>query len=299
MVVPTPHDVMMSDEWYSHEHQAQMFRANIKYPVFSEVFADVMPSGYADRHPKCFVPHFGDDSIKLLFERSGKGDPLYYEKRGNLCLLFTPIINGFDYELCMYGRVRGGHEVVPGYIPDHFVQNAIRAQCVAQLVLKDNASDTNYELLGTKLNQLSNGRCNIVMYLKFPNGCPFAQQTYLRSESFPDTMIRVMPGPIVNKFKEETRGIKLSFKFLDVDKNLFHTAYSFLRGLVATTPGLFMRYVKQRNNEKCLDVVCQIEEDADMDTVKSSLMTLKSRKNLRTAFSPYVFVDLDWEDVTI
>lgn len=297
MVAQKIHDVMLPDEWYTHNHQLQMFRANIKYPIFTDAFPD-MTEGYRARHPKCFVPNFGDDSIKLMFERSEKGDPLFYEKREELCLLFTPIINGFNYELCMYGRVRG-NEVVPGYIPDYFVSNATEAQCMAQLVLRDNATDSNYEILGTKLNQLSNGRCNIVMYLKFPNGCPFTQQTYLRSTSLPDAIARVMPHPIVTKFKEDSRGVKLIFKFLDVDKELFHKAYALVRSLVTTIPGLFMRFVKQRREEKCLDVVCQLEDDADMGAIESALQNLRGKKNMKSIFSPYVLVEFEWESVVI
>lgn len=287
------HDVMMPDEWYSHEHQAQLFRTNIKYPVFSDAI-----EGYNMKNSKCYVANFGDESLRHLFDKSEKGDPLFYEKREQLCLLFTPIIKGFDYELSMFGKVVNNTEVQPGYIPEYFVKNALHAQQIAQTVMKSNMSREKYDILGAKLNQLSSGRCNIVMYLRFPNGCPFAHQTYLRSHMFPNAVARVMPRPIVHKFKVDVTAVKLTFKFLDV-VDIFHEVYAFIRGIVTNIPGLFLRFVKQRNDTKCLEVVCQLEDDANIDIVHASLLTTDKRWKLKTAFSPYVFTGFEWEFITI
>ena len=295
-------DVMLPDEWYSHSDQSKLFRAHVKYPVYTEgvlnMIGDLDEAGFGQRHSKCFLPNFGDEVLRHVFDNCKGGDPLFEEDRGDMCLLFSPIVKGFNYERSMYGKLLGdGRTVHKGGFDESFVKNAIYAQQVAQLVMQDYSDGSKYEIFGTKLNQLQSGKSNIVMYLKFPRGCPFESQTYLHSTSF-DTKVRVLPNPIVTQFKDDFYGFKLTLTFLAVTQELYDRSYNFIQSVVKDDLKLFMRYIKTRAAKGQLEVYAQRDVDTPTDEVLEELLArLERKRNFKSVFSPSVFLAFSWERI--
>ena len=298
-------DVMLPNEWFSHSDQFKLFQAHLKYPVYTDgvikLFGqDGTFDNFAQRNSKCFLPNFGDEVLRHVFDNSKRGDPLYEEDRADLCLLFSPVIKGFNYERSVFGTVLGdGKTVRKGQFDDDFARNAIYAQQVAQLVMQDYSDGSKYEILGTKLNQLQSGNCNVAMYLKFPRGCPFESQVYLQSKSF-NTRVRVLPNPIVSRFKQDSHGIKLTFTFLAVTQDLYDRSYGFIRSVVKDELGMFMRYIKTRMERGQLEVYAQRDVYTPDDSVLEGVLAgIEKKKNFKAIFSPSVFLAFSWERIVL
>lgn len=291
-------DVLLPEEWYSHEDQAKLIRANIKYPVYTRglgaAFGGDALDALAEKRPQVFVPNFGDESLGILHRKTG-GDPLFDLDRANVCLAFTPIVKGFNYERSLFGTL-SGDAAYAGIIPDHFVENAVYAQQVAQLIMRENANPCDFVVMGAKLNQLQSGSSNIVLYLNFPAGCPFTTQTYLTSRVF-DTKVRVMPSPIMTLYKEEARGVKLVLRFLAVDQELYDRVYKFLQRVIVDDLKMFLRYIKTR--APTLEVYAQHDTDTPDDAKLAKLLRgLARRRRFHSVFTPSVFTGFSWDWVT-
>lgn len=294
-------DALFSPTVYPQHKQGLLMSANIKYPVRGEEAHVTLGYPTPFRKDLVYLPHFGDDMMDSVFRATG-GDPLADERQDRLCLVMTSVIPGVWDDSFRYGRVlRDGqcHEVTyEDEASSHaFVEGARAAQCAALSVVQQN-TDQRFLVLGSKLNTLSNGRCNIVMFLKFPDGCPFEMQTYLRGRD--NTKARVVPRPIVTPNKVKTVGYKVHLSFLSVDDGLFDRAFALFRHVVAEDFGMHLRFIKCDRHRRTLVVCMQLldghAKPVDMDRLVQSV---ERKRNFRSAFSPYVYRRVEWEEVEL
>jgi hypothetical protein len=332
------HDALLPTEWFAHDQQAIMFKANLKYPCYGDAFENathnegVVPvylravsSGKEPVHAIYNVPSFSKETLAAVTNSSALGDPLHREDRDKLCLLFTPTLPRFSFEKGIYGEATEDG-VVPGSLPADFPEQCNEAQCAAHRVLREHTSEP-YHVMGTKLNQLGSGACNIVVYLKFPSGCPFQDQRYLESEHLfsqsvraprgggsrggggggggrsrgavraggAPVKVRIVPHPIVLKHHVDAVGLRLVFKFFGADmRKLYNRLYAFLRNIVVGDLRMFLRFIRARGDT--IDVVAQYDEHTPgEEELKKILEDLPKRRKLKTAFSPDVLVDFSWE----
>lgn len=294
-------DVLFPPSVYPQHKQGLLMSANIKYPVRGPRAHAALGYPAPFRAPLVYVPHFGDDGLDAVFRETG-GDPLADEDRDKLCLVTTAPIPGVRDEVFRYGRVLRDGQCHEEALEDEastaaFLSGAREVQRRALAVIAE-STDQSFQVAGAKLNTLGNGRCNVVLFLRFPGGCPFPAQAYLRSERL-RCHARIIPRPIITSFKEDQPGYKLRLHFLAVDDDLFRSAYALCQAVVAEDLGMHLRFIKADARSRCLVICAQVLAGARPVDMGALLKRIERRRNFRAAFSPYVYVRADFEEVML
>ena len=299
-------DVLFPPSVYPPHKQGLLVSAHIKYPVRAREAHAALGYPTPFRQEVVYLPNFGDDALDSVFRATG-GDPLAEEDPETMCLVMTAPIPGVRDEWFRYGRVqttRRGHRCVEEAYDDErsteaFVRGALEVQRLALATVADHAAQQAFHVVGAKLNTLAKGGCNIVMFVKFPGGCPFQEQTYLHSPAL-RSRTRVVPHPIITPVREAVKGYKVSLRFLSVDDELFQRAYALCRSVVADDLGMHLRFIKcdahRRSMVMCAQVRPGQDPPADMDAL---LRGVERKRGFRTAFSPYVYTGAVWEEVEL
>lgn len=212
------------------------------------------------------VPAMGDRAIENLYDATPEfGNPLADEDPERMCLVISPPIKGFRYDLAVNGipvlvddliDVDGDEDLEEfkndvvgakdGYLPPGFVDAAKHVQDMSLSVLYEAAMGAPIEILGARLNPLSSGLANIVMFVKFTRSpCPFgSQQMYL---PIPETnmKVRIVGQPIIVK-NSETKFYHAEVRVKAVECNtqeLFHDMYPFASNITGML-GLKLKHVR-------------------------------------------------------
>jgi hypothetical protein len=173
--------VMFPSTWFSHKLQSDLFKAGLCMPVYANAFEDVfgLASGSVpkDVFGVCMVPGFATEDCKVMDDlKHIQGCPLYDRYWNSpdkmLYALVSPPLSMFDH------LHRVGHKVtlvnqapstVTLYesVPYHFIQEVhhLLNSCIGRFAHDMNAK---VSLVGAKLNPLSSGRYNIVLFVITP-----------------------------------------------------------------------------------------------------------------------------------
>lgn len=313
-------DVMMPDEWFPHETQFELLAAGLKAPVNVNGLSTILPGfpeeQLAGRCATVSMPFIADDAIKHVWRATG-GNPLAREPRDKMCLLITPVVPGVSYDNVFYGRPAYKKELDGGEgedqqtftldrLPRYFRRNVLQTVHYSLAALRE-LTRQPYQILAAKLNPLSSGKANIVLFLRFANFCEFERQMYYTPErvQVPITggaqdaskpKIRIIPRPIVTPFGEPERGFKVTFEFLSSDGDLFGALYNTLRNFAEGTLGLHMRHIKCDPANNKISVVGQVTEKTDVEALGDRLRAFEAT---RSPFFPYVLKSVSMTEVTI
>ena len=299
-------DALFSPSVYPQHKQGLLMSAHIKYPVHAREAHTALGYPVPFRQDVAYLPNFGDDALDSVFRETG-GDPLAGEDPETLCLVMTAPIPGVRDEWFRYGRVKttrqGCRCAEEGFDDERsseaFVRGALEVQRLALATVADHAAQQSFYVVGAKLNTLAKGGCNVVMFIKFPGGCPFKEQTYLHSPAL-RSRTRVVPRPIITPVRVAAKGYKVSLRFLSVDDELFQRAYALCRSVVTDDLGMHLRFLKCDAHRRCMVLCAQVRPGqgppADMDAL---LQGVERKRNFRSAFTPYVYTGAEWEEVEL
>ena len=277
MDLPFGYDVLMPDEWHPHDIQHQLIKAGIKYPIKYHLGRN------------CYMPAFGDLSMRYMIQETG-GNALSGEDRSKICLVITHPVHGFNYEKAMFGYPMRDGRFIEGFFPETFYTQARSAQknAIDELVA---LTDQKYEVLGAKLNPLSSGLANIVLYVRFKQACPFEKQFY-------SNRIRFVPSPLIAEFEEPAKCFKVMIEFLNTDDGVFKESYDFVQNISTNVLGCRLRHVKHVKAKNELHVLSQIEDDSVLHKVEDKYK--KIEQMLKAAFNrSYIFKGVRFEIVTM
>ena len=243
-VVKKPVMVMVKNDHIAVEDQIKLIDAGIVYPACSKGYMQYLGEDTAIMSAKhVYVPNVGNKLLDIIHDQPmSTGNPLAFENASDMCLVITPPIAGFDYDKFANGNVLYGkhygcfdEDVIdepvtacPGYLPEYFVENARHVQALAiNAIAQVTRGNHQFEVVGAKLNPLSSGMGNIVMYVKFPMGCPFNTQSY-----FPiygtNMKVRVVPKPFITKNSTtKLYNIEVTVNVSNSDDRLFQTMYNY------------------------------------------------------------------------
>lgn len=292
----SPINLLFPNEWHSDTLQYRLSRAGIVAPVRADGLQDMYPG--LPCNGNVYVPFIGDDSIKLFWEKTG-GNPIARIDRNKLCIVVSPVVHGIRYDDIFYGHVRDDGSVSRKPLPPYFEENFDKARATALCTLNE-LTPQKYEVIATKLNPLTNGRCNIVIFLQFQHECPFDRQFYtpVPWPEHHDPKVRIIPRPYVNKFGEQQPGLKLTFNFVYTDKEMFAAMYNMFQNYVEQNLNMRFRYMKVDDYNKAVHVYAQYEGPIDELGMEKKLAQLeKIVKN--TNFAPYVIVGMECSKVMI
>jgi hypothetical protein len=298
-------DVMFDNDWHPHATQYQLLKTGLKAPVYSKGLSTLIP-GFPENHKDeiVYVPFLGDNSIKQAWQASG-GNPLANEDREKLCLLISPVIIGFNYDDVFYGHVDSEDDelVTRTEIPSYFERNVY--QTIDFTVRAFSQVTTQpYQILASKLNPLSSGKANIVMYIKFSHYCEFDRQTYYTPEGFVSRMkntpkIRIIPKPYITKFGEPEQGYKFTFNFMNGDEEIYKHMFHTLQTFVERDLNLHLRHIKGNTAGNTLTVFTQSTKNSanDIAVFKDRMKNFVSKYKQNIA--PYIITDMDCHEVEI
>jgi hypothetical protein len=302
-------DVLFPPTVYPQHKQGLLMSSHIKYPVRARDAHTALgyPTPLGGGAAVVYVPNFGDEALDSVFRATG-GDPLADEDPETMCLVMTAPIPGVRDEWFRYGKVQTTRHGKPRGVEDGFdderssrafVRGALEVQRLALATVSDHTADQAFYVVGAKLNTLAKGGCNIVMFVKFPGGCPFKEQTYLHSPAL-RSRTRVVPRPIIMPVREAARGYKVSLRFLSVDDELFQRAYALCRNVVTEDLGLHLRFIKCDAHRRCMVLCAQVRPGQDPPADMAALLRgVERKRNFRAAFTPYVYTGVEWEEVEL
>lgn len=212
----TTPDVLLPDEWYSHRIQSEFFRAGLRMPVYADALSAKLgvPVPHDD-HGMCFIPGIGDDLIAELWR--SHGSPMHDRfTQENLCVLASPPLCLFDNTHLVGAHVQVDASGEPTRVvsmdslPRDFNREVTSSICLAFTTFVNNVTD-GY-VVGARLNMLSSGLQNVVVFVHVPGGAPLTRQVYLpvlehirRAYDYTpprcfgsgkDLRIRVIPRPV-------------------------------------------------------------------------------------------------------
>jgi hypothetical protein len=302
-MVPTlmkePINLLFPNSWHSDTLQYRLVRAGIVAPINTTGLQDLYPGLPEGR--VAHVPFFGDDSLKHFWEKTG-GNPIALIQRSKLCIVVSPIVHGVRYNDIFFGKPDETdvecERVVRKPLPPYFEENFELARKTTIATLNDLTSQT-YEVLATKLNPLSNGKCNVVIFIKFQHECPFDRQFYT-PVPWPapnDPKVRIIPHPLVSQFGEPQPGLKLTFNFVFTDKDVFKVMYSLFQNFVEHTLGMHFRYMKVDDYNKAVYVYAQHTLESKNDDIGRITNLEKMVKNIN--FAPYVLLSMQHAVTTV
>jgi hypothetical protein len=285
-------NIMFPSEWHHSSLQYRLSRVGIVAPINSSGLQDMYPG--LPLNKTVYVPFIADDSIKLFWEKTG-GNPLADVDKNKLCIIVSPIVHGIRYNEVFYGCLDEGEDQAHCRpLPPYFEENVEYARSLALKTL-DGMTEQKYEVLATKLNPLSSGRCNLVMFARFAYECPFDRQFYtpvpdalLKDKRYP-TKVRIIPRPLVNRFGEPEPGLKLTFKFLYVDKDMFSQLYHVFQNFVEHKLEMHFRYMKVDEQNNTINVYAQHVAGKDKKVVT----------DFKYSLQPFVLIGWEQADITI
>eukprot|EP00798_Chlamydomonas_sp_ICE-L_P019654 gene19654-26340_t len=271
------YDVLMHDEWHPHTIQYELIKAGLKYPIKYSL------------NKQCYVAAFGDMCMTHMIDDTG-GNALASEPRSHMCIVITHSVRGFNYEKAMFGHVTRDGRFMEGFFPFTFCFNAQTAQRSAIKEL-GRLTDQRYKVLGAKLNPLSSGLANIVMFVRFDQSCPFDRQLY-------SNRTRFVPTPLITKFNEPVKCLRVKIGFLQVDDALFDEAYNFMQNMGITVMGCRLRHIKMIRAKHEMHVMLHVE-DEEAFLVDAEEKYKKAEAMIKNAFNrSCIFKCVEFEIVT-
>lgn len=281
MVNSMHHNLMFPSNWHDEGLQFRLIKAGITAPINTSGLQNLYP-GLPDKQ-HVYVPFIADDSIKILWGMTG-GNPISDIDRNKLCLVVTPTIRGFKYDEVFYGvPMPYSEEMTQKQLPSYFETNVMQVRDIAIRTLND-LTDQKYEVIATKLNPLSSGKGNLVIFVKFESECPFDKQFYTQS-THPHASyqkVRFIPKPIVTKFGAPQPGIKISFKFLNVSQEMFSELYVLFQNFIESDLKMHLRFMKIDEMNRCIHIFGQYVDHTDINVIKKTTEVFfqKHKKNL-------------------
>jgi hypothetical protein len=248
-LVKKPVVVMVKHEHIGLEDQIKLIDAGIVHPVDSKAYLGYLGDDVNVISSKTvYVPHIGDRLVDVIHDQPlGSGNPLASENQNDMCLVITPPIQGFDYDKFANGNVlypkhfgcldpeiySDPVSAVRGYLPENFVENAQHVKAMTlQTLAQLTRQDAPFEVVGAKLNPLSSGLGNIVLFVKFSGGCPFNSQTYVPIYGT-NMKVRIVPKPFITKNSStKMYNIEVGIKVQNPDAGLFDSVYKYASSVI-------------------------------------------------------------------
>lgn len=260
-------DVMLPDEWYSHRIQDAMFKAGLKIPVYA---ADIEASAFGegvsvprDDRGVCYVPGLGDDFLVDHFRMASNpiGD-LYNPE--HMCVVITTPLRCFDNNHWLGAKV-----IVHGQdaafvtqkdsLPDFFQLDVARVLEQAREGIAVRFPGASYSVVGARLNRLTSGHKNIVMFVHFdaPHGLDKQEYVRVHDETMPHARVRVIPRPVLRP-PSHVSVVKLQVD-RPIDDGLFEQLFGRMQDAVREVTGdlAVFRHMKFNGSQQELQVCLQ------------------------------------------
>lgn len=296
-IIKKPTIVLLKDEHIAINDQIKLIDAGIVYPVDSKAYLSYLGDNVSTISNKVvYVPNIGDRLVDLIHDQpASSGNPLSAHNQGEMCLVITPPIQGFDYDKFANGNVLYPKHfgcldqdifstpvaACNGYLPDHFVENVhhvknMTLHTIAQLA----EEDAPFEVVGAKLNPLSSGMGNIVLYVKFPMGCPWSQQQYLPIRGT-NMKVRIVPKPFITK-NSDTKifNIDVNVKVSNPDEYMFQKMYNYAVMMVDKDMHCKLKHVRTLKSDGSLIIAGHSLKPIDLNAT----FTKALKKNITSAF---------------
>lgn len=289
------HDVLFKS--YATDFQVPVALAGLTMPVYVKSLRAglyVLPSFLKDEDI-VRMPGLGDKSLDNLYDEEPEmGNPLSYVPKKELCLVITPPIWGFKYDQVLHGvavkvkdmiddgddaemvREHGDEAIAArrGCMPDDFVGNVKRLQRVSLERMQAENPCAPFEVLGARLSPLTSGAANVLIVLRFSEGCPYKTQHYLDIpgvSGMRNMRVRVIPQPIIVKNSETAFHVaEVRIEVLGgADDAIFRGMHSHAEG-IATMMKAKLKH--QRTDRATGKLIIQVQS---LDAIDMSAETVK------------------------
>lgn len=267
-------DILLPHEWYDHMIQTELIKSNIKMPVVTTVLKELLIErdlvGVDEHVPSgpdgvSYVPGIGDEFLAECYRRGG--NPLEHNNT-NVIVLISPPLYCFDNTHWFGSKV-----ITDDYdnlvlvaqkdnMPGDFQQHVSRCISHIRMALDKTVPNTNYEILGTRLNQLTSGMRNLVCYVKLEHPTVLTKHMYVDTSEIDHkwnpnsySRTRLIPKPCLTS-NNKCFLLKFSMKDTDRDNGTFLRYFDNVQDVVNDIlPGLSFKHLKMNKNENKV-VVC-------------------------------------------
>ena len=308
-IIKKPAVVLVKDEHISTEDQIKLIDAGIVYPVDSKAYLSYLGDDVNVISNKVvYVPNIGDRLVDVIHDQpAGSGNPLAAHNQSDMCLVITPPIQGFDYDKFANGNVMYPKHfgcldqdifstpvaACRGYLPEHFVENAQRVKNITlETIAQLSKEDAPFEVVGAKLNPLSSGMGNIVLYVKFPMGCPFNQQQYVPIRGT-NMKVRIVPTPFITKNSQtKIHNVDIIVKVSNADELMFQKMYAYAVMMMDKDMHCKLKHVRTLKSDGSIVIAGHSLKTIDLNTaVVKSL-----KKSITSAFldNGYIVSDVSF-----